>query len=164
MNTINKYICVALASLTATVVLAEEPADTSYVERDVRIEKEYQPEVFESRRLSIELPTSVLPAQKEEVRFSTYSNQLNLNAPFIPTTQSEMTIMNRVTPASGFARLGFGLPVMWLAELWYPLIDKRNDSFSFGLNHNGLAAKGQRNIVTDEIGRASCRERVSDLV
>ena len=149
MNNINKWICLCAATCITTFAIAQEEADTTFVDRDVRIEKEYQPEVFESRRLSIELPTAELPNTKSEVLFSNYSNELSLQSPFVPTTQSEMNIMNRKEPKSGFARVGFGLPVMWLADLWYPIIRKRNDEFTFGLNHNGLVGKGQKNIVTD---------------
>ena len=149
MRTAKKWSISIIIVTSIFSVSAQDMVDTTYVERDVRIEKEYQPEVLENRRLNLELPAAEIQQTRNEVSYSGYNNPLSLTTPFTPSNQSEMSIMNRLNTKNGFARVGIGYPLIWLADLWYPLLEKKNDSFSFGLKHNGTYAYTQTNILTD---------------
>ena len=108
MRTAKKWSISIIIVTSIFSVSAQDMIDTTYVERDVRIEKEYQPEVLENRRLNLELPAAEIQQTRNEVYYSGYNNPLSLTTPFTPSNQSEMSIMNRLNTKNGFARVGIG--------------------------------------------------------
>lgn len=116
----------------------EEAPDTSVVNRDIRIEKEYIPEIGDSKRQNIVYSTQELSIDKSDITYSNYASRVLPRSNFYPLGSQKQTILKRKYQKQGYASLGFGYPINWDAEVFYPILSKGSTYLDVMLDHDGI--------------------------
>ncbi len=144
-----KTIIIALISLLTTTTIVAQNNDTTIIERNINIEKEYIPEIepAESQKFNIKTQEPNIPEAK--INYSTYASGIQPKSNFYPLDPQAQTKSKTKNLKKGFAEFGFGYPINWTAELFYPLYNKNKTNFDLHLNHDGLFSKKIKLIETD---------------
>ena len=145
----NKKIIISIIGLILTANIIAQNNDTTIIDRNVNIEKEYIPEIepAESQKFNIKTQEPNIPEAK--FNYSTYASDVQPSSNFYPLDPQEQAKPKRTSLKKGYAELGFGYPINWSAELFYPLYNKKNTNFDFHLDHTGLYANTIQLIQTD---------------
>lgn len=124
--------------------------DTTVVTHSVNIEKDFTPQIMKVKRTDIDLPTTEPEIPKTEVVYGEETKPIETTTPFNPLQQSDLKIMKRNQYKDGFARIGFGIPIQWMAELWYP-IKSNSDYFDIHLKHYGVHIKDNKQLLDTKL-------------
>ena len=145
----NKKIIISIIGLILTTNIIAQNNDTTIIDRNVNIEKEYIPEIepAESQKFNIKTQEPNIPEAK--FNYSTYASDVQPSSNFYPLDPQEQAKPKRTSLKKGYAELGFGYPINWSAELFYPLYNKKNTNFDFHLDHTGLYTNTIQLIQTD---------------
>ncbi|MBR5824836.1 MAG: hypothetical protein IKY67_11935 [Paludibacteraceae bacterium] len=145
----NKKIIISIIGLILTANIIAQNNDTTIIDRNVNIEKEYIPEIepAESQKFNIKTQEPNIPEAK--FNYSTYASDVQPSSNFYPLDPQEQAKPKRTSLKKGYAELGFGYPINWSAELFYPLYNKKNTNFDFHLDHTGLFTNTIQLIQTD---------------
>lgn len=145
----NKKIIISIIGLILTANIIAQNNDTTIIDRNVNIEKEYIPEIepAESQKFNIKTQEPNIPEAK--FNYSTYASDVQPSSNFYPLDPQEQAKPKRTSLKKGYAELGFGYPINWSAELFYPLYNKKNTNFDFHLDHTGLYTNTIQLIQTD---------------
>ena len=143
-----KFFNILLIVAIATNIVAQNN-DTTIIDRNINIEKEYIPEIepAESQKFNIKTQEPNVPEAK--FNYSTYASDVQPESNFYPLDPQEQDKPKRKSLKQGYAELGFGYPINWSAELFYPLYNKKNTNFDLHLDHSGLYTKTIKLIKTD---------------
>ena len=145
----NKKIIISIIGLILAANIIAQNNDTTIIDRNVNIEKEYIPEIepAESQKFNIKTQEPNIPEAK--FNYSTYASDVQPSSNFYPLDPQEQAKPKRTSLKKGYAELGFGYPINWSAELFYPLYNKKNTNFDFHLDHTGLYTNTIQLIQTD---------------
>lgn len=123
--------------------------DTAYIERKINIEKEYMPEIKASTRTQVEYTIQEQNVKKADIIYSGYASDVQPRPQFYPLEPLKQKILNRKTPKKGYAALGYGYPIVWLAQLYYPAIATNSNYMDIALDHRGFLLGKKQLIDTD---------------
>ena len=145
----NKKIIISIIGLILTANIIAQNNDTTIIDRNVNIEKEYIPEIepAESQKFNIKTQEPNIP--EAQFNYSTYASDVQPSSNFYPLEAQEQAKPKRTSLKKGYAKLGFGYPINWSAELFYPLYNKKSTNFDFHLDHTGLYTNTIQLIQTD---------------
>ena len=145
----NKKIIISIIGLILTANIIAQNNDTTIIDRNVNIEKEYIPEIepAESQKFNIKTQEPNIP--EAQFNYSTYASDVQPSSNFYPLEAQEQAKPKRTSLKKGYAELGFGYPINWSAELFYPLYNKKSTNFDFHLDHTGLYTNTIQLIQTD---------------
>ena len=117
----NKKIIISIIGLILTANIIAQNNDTTIIDRNVNIEKEYIPEIepAESQKFNIKTQEPNIP--EAQFNYSTYASDVQPSSNFYPLEAQEQAKPKRTSLKKGYAELGFGYPINWSAELFYPL-------------------------------------------
>ena len=144
-----KTIILALISLLAVSNIVAQNNDTTIIDRNINIEKEYIPEIDEAKSQKFPIQTQEPNIPEAQFNYSTYASGIQPQSNFYPLDAQEQAKQKSKNLKKGFAELGFGYPINWTAELFYPLYNKRNTNFDLHINHDGLYTDNIKLIETD---------------
>ena len=144
-----KTIILALISLLAVSNIVAQNNDTTIIDRNINIEKEYIPEIDEAKSQKFQIQTQEPNIPEAQFNYSTYASGIQPQSNFYPLDAQEQAKQKQKNLKKGFAELGFGYPINWTAELFYPLYNKRNTNFDLHINHDGLYTDNIKLIETD---------------
>ena len=143
-----RKLCYILLLVISANVIAQNN-DTTIIDRNINIEKEYIPEIEEAKVQKFGIKTQEPAIPDAQFNYSTYASEVQPQSNFYPLDAQEQTKPKRQSLKKGYAELGFGYPINWNAELFYPLYNKKNTNFDFHLDHNGLYTQDIKLIETD---------------
>ena len=145
----NKQLIITLIGLLFSYNLCAQSNDTTIIDRNINIEKEYIPEInkTEAQRFGIKIQEPNIP--EAQFNYSSYASDVQPKSNFYPLNYQEQAKQKYKAQKKGFAEFGFGYPINWSAELFYPLYNKKNTNFDLHLDHNGLYTKEIKFIETD---------------
>ena len=135
--------------LIISINLVAQNNDTTIIDRNINIEKEYIPEIEPAESQKFNIKTQEPNVPEAQFNYSTYASDVQPQSNFYPLDPQEQAKPKRTSLKKGYAELGFGYPINWSAELFYPLYNKKNTNFDFHLNHDGLYTKTIKLIETD---------------
>ena len=138
-----------LLFLAISINIIAQNNDTAIIDRNINIEKEYIPEIDEAKVQKFNIKTQEPAVPDAQFNYSTYASGVQPESNFYPLAPQEQPKPKRQNLKKGYAELGFGYPINWSAELFYPLYNKKNTNFDFHLDHNGLYTKDIKLIKTD---------------
>ena len=138
-----------LLFLAISINIIAQNNDTAIIDRNINIEKEYIPEIDEAKVQKFNIKTQEPAVPDAQFNYSTYASGVQPESNFYPLAPQEQPKPKRQNQKKGYAELGFGYPINWSAELFYPLYNKKNTNFDFHLDHNGLYTKDIKLIKTD---------------
>ncbi len=138
-----------LLFLAISINIIAQNNDTTIIDRNINIEKEYIPEINEAEAQKFNIKTQEPNVPEAQFNYSTHASDVQPQSNFYPLDPQEQTKPKRKSQKKGYAELGFGYPINWSAELFYPLYNKKNTNFDLHLNHNGLYTKEIKLIETD---------------
>ena len=133
-----KYIATIIASFVFLSLFGQQTAekqDTAIIERDIQIEKEYTPDIKESKRTNIEYKAQEYTITPTNVSYSNYSNQVNPKSIFYPLEAQSQNVLKRKEPSKGYALIGAGYYLNWDVEFFYPIIKSNSTDLSIFLDH-----------------------------
>lgn len=133
-----KYITILAASLVFLSLSGQtkENQDTAIIDRNVQIEKEYAPEIKDSKRSNIEYKAQEYTITPTSVTYSTYSNQVTPRPIFYPLAPQTQNILKRKDPSKGYVLIGAGYYINWDAEFFYPIIKNNSTDLSIFLDND----------------------------
>ena len=143
-----KLVYILLLFIVLTNINAQNN-DTTIIDRNINIEKEYIPEIEEAKVQKFNIKTQEPAIPDAQFNYSTYASGVQPQSNFYPLDAQEQIKPKRQSLKKGYAKLGFGYPINWDAELFYPLYNKKNTNFDFHLDHNGLYTEKIKLIETD---------------
>lgn len=145
----NKKIIISIIGLILTANIIAQNNDTTIIDRNINIEKEYIPEIepAESQKFNIKTQEPNIP--EAQFNYSTYASDVQPSSNFYPLDAQEQAKPKRTSLKKGYTELGFGYPINWSAELFYPLYNKKSTNFDFHLDHTGLYTNTIQLIQTD---------------
>ncbi len=117
--------------------------------QSVDIEKEYTPQVVKVKRADIELPTTDPKVEKSQVVYSSETAPMTVESQFYPLPAANAKNTGRPNYKPGCARIGLGFPLVWLADVWTPIVNNSTDFLGMKLNHNGFWNGTKKLIQTD---------------
>ena len=144
-----KTIILTLISLLVVTNIVAQNNDTTIIDRNINIEKEYIPEIDEAKSQKFTIKTQEPNVPEANFNYSTYASGVQPQSNFYPLDPQEQAKPKQKNLKKGFAELGFGYPINWTAELFYPLYNKKNTNFDLLLNHDGLYTPTIKLIETD---------------
>ena len=161
----------AIGMESATVTPADSteatPQDTTFFSRNIKIEKDYIPEIKEAKRPAIELKAHEIPVAKSDIEYSVAASSIVPRSEFHPIEPAKFSGMKRRTPKEGYVSASIGYPLQWNAQAFYPLINSDRDkrlidtdlrlNFSHKLNRDMAiyAAAGYNNDYYNYYGDAA---------
>ena len=145
----NKKIIISIIGLILTANIIAQNNDTTIIDRNINIEKEYIPEIEPAESQKFNIKTQEPNVPEAQFNYSTYASGVQPESKFYPLDPQEQAKPKRTSLKKGYAELGFGYPINWTAELFYPLYNKKNTNFDFLLNHDGLFTPTIQLIETD---------------
>ena len=148
-NNMKKTVILALISLLTINNIVAQNNDTTIIDRNINIEKEYIPEIEPAESQKFNIKTQEPNVPEAQINYSTYASGVQPKSKFYPLDPQEQAKAKRTSLKKGYAELGFGYPTNWSAELFYPLYNKKNTNFDFHLNHDGLFSKTIKLIESD---------------
>ena len=134
-----KYLSTIIASFVFISLFGQqtkEKQDTAIINRDIQIEKEYTPDIKESKRSNIEYKAQEYTITPTSVSYSTYSNQVTPKSIFYPLAPQNQNVLKRKEPSKGYALIGAGYYINWDAEFFYPIIKSNSTDLSIFLDHD----------------------------
>ncbi len=143
-----KRIALIITAIAANLVGFAQENDSTLT-HSVNIEKDYTPQVVKVKRIDIELPTSEPKVEKSAVVYSSETQPQSVQSQFYPLQPADAKNVGRTTYKPGFARLGIGFPLTWVADLWTPVINNKTDYLGVNLNHHGIINGTKKLIETD---------------
>ncbi len=144
-----KTIILALISLFTITNIVAQNNDTTIIDRNINIEKEYIPEIDEAKSQKFTIKPQEPNIPEAQINYSTYASGIQPQSNFYPLDAQEQAKQKNKNLKKGFAELGFGYPTNWTAELFYPLYNKKNTNFDLHLNHDGIYTNDIKLIETD---------------
>ena len=143
-----KFYYILLFCVISANIVAQDN-DTTIIDRNINIEKEYIPEIEEAEAQKFNIKTQEPNVPEAQFNYSTHASDVQPQSNFYPLDPQEQAKPKRKSQKQGYAEFGFGYPINWCAELFYPLYNKKNTNFDLHLNHNGLYTKEIKLIETD---------------
>ena len=143
-----KFYYILLFCVISANIVAQDN-DTTIIDRNINIEKEYIPELEKAEAQKFNIKTQEPNVPEAQFNYSTHASDVQPQSNFYPLDPQEQAKPKRKSQKQGYAELGFGYPINWSAELFYPLYNKKNTNFDLHLNHNGLYTKEIKLIETD---------------
>ena len=140
-----KHIIAITAILLATTTVAQNSKDTTYVKRDMTIEREYNPVIMDAKKVNQNLVVEEPVFEKKQVVYSSYDAPLSIKSPSVTLPQAPLTAMERYDYKNGYAHLAIGAPLCWNVDFAYPIVNKNNCQLNFAINHYGEWWKGEKN-------------------
>lgn len=134
---------------TALCTVATAQTTDSVMTQSVNIEKEYTPEVVKVKRADIELPATEPKVEKSEVKYSSETAPMAVESQFYPLPAADAKNTGRPNYKPGYARVAIGFPLVWMADVWTPVVNNKNDFLGMTLNHNGFWNGNKKLIDTD---------------
>ncbi|MGM9794928.1 MAG: hypothetical protein ACI3ZZ_01730 [Candidatus Aphodosoma sp.] len=134
-----KYLSTIIASFVFISLFGQqtkEKQDTAIINRDIQIEKEYTPDIKESKRSNIEYKAQEYTITPTSVNYSTYSNQVTPKSIFYPLAPQNQNVLKHKEPSKGYALIGAGYYLNWDAEFFYPIIKSNSTDLSIFLDHD----------------------------
>ena len=122
--------------------------DTTFISRNIKIEKDYIPEIKEAKRPDIELKAHAIPVSKSDIEYSVASLHITPRSEFHPMKPTEFNSMRRRTPKEGYASASVGYPLQWNAQAFTPIINSGRTYLDINAYHNGIYTD-KRFIDTD---------------
>ena len=146
-------LAISLLPLAAQSNSTETPqkTDTAYIERNINVEKEYAPELAPAKRTNVEYTVQEQNIKKADITYSGYAADVQPTPQFYPLSALSQKILNQKTPKKGYAALGFGYPIDWLATLYYPIIATGDDHLEMLLDHKGFIL-GKKQLIDTDFG------------
>lgn len=144
-----KTIILTLISLLAVTNIVAQNNDTTIIDRNINIEKEYIPEINDAKSQKFQIQTQEPNIPEAQFNYSTYASGIQPQSNFYPLDPQEQAKQKHKNLKKGFAEFGFGYPINWTAELFYPIYNKRNTNFDLHINHDGLYTDNIKLIETD---------------
>lgn len=148
--TLSLGLCIAgLSAQNAAQTATDSTAtnvDTARIERRINIEKEYTPELQPATRTSIEYTVQEQNITKADIIYSGYASDVQPRPQFYPLEPIKQRILNRKTPHKGYAAVGFGYPVNWLTQFYYPILSNNENYFDIDINHDGRML-GRKHLI-----------------
>ena len=144
-----KKIIISIIGLILTTNIIAQNNDTTIIDRNINIEKEYIPEIEPAESQKFIIKTQEPNVPEAQFNYSTYASGVQPQSNFYPLDPQEQAKPKRTNLKKGYAELGFGYPTNWSAELFYPLYNKKNTNFDFHLDHTGLYTNTIKLIETD---------------
>ncbi len=136
-----------IATAFCLVGFAQE--NDTILTQSVDIEKEYTPQVVKVKRTDIELPTADPKVEKSQVVYSSETAPMAVESQFYPLPAADAKNTGRPNYKPGCARVGLGFPLVWLADVWTPIVNNSTDYLGVKLNHNGFWNGTKKLIQTD---------------
>lgn len=137
------------AVLLNLTVTAQTGGDTTVVERNINIEKEYIPELQPAKRRNIDYTVQEQSLKKSAIVYSNYASDVQPSPQFYPIDPMEQKLLNRKTPKKGFLELGFGHPINWRTEIFYPILSTSNTYLDIHADHDGFVKHNVKLIDTE---------------
>lgn len=144
----NKLLYILLGLIVSINIIAQDN-DTTIIDRNVNIEKDYVPEIVDAKIQKFNIKTQEPSIPETHFNYSTYASGVQPQSNFYPLESQKQEKPKRKSLKKGYAELGFGYPINWSAELFYPLYNKKNTSFDLHLDHTGLFTDEIQLIETD---------------
>ena len=127
-----KIISLLLISISANFLSAQD----SIVNRNVTVEREYQPIIYDAGKIISTPKEMEITLEKTKPVYSGISTPLNIESN-IQTLDAE-ELKHLPNPyRKGFARIGLGYPANTLADFMYPLYKDENNRLDLTLRHLG---------------------------
>jgi hypothetical protein len=149
-----KKIIIALAFL-GTCILAQaqnatpEKQDTTLINKEVEIEKDYQPELKKSKRLNVKLIPRQPEVKAKKPNYSQYISEIKLHSNSAPIQQVPLEGYKRRTPYKNYIEVAGGMPINWATEGYVELIDNRRFQLNTNFIHTGIHNPVQHYYDTD---------------
>lgn len=143
------FIIGTATTLCSTAATSQVISDTTVVERNINIEKEYIPELSSVKRRNIDYTIQEQNIKKSDIVYSNYASDVQPQHQFYPLDPTEQKLLNRKSPKKGFAAAGFGYPVNWIAEIFYPILSTSNTYLDIHADHDGFIKQNIKLIDTD---------------
>ena len=143
-----KRTWIILALLASVGSLMAQQQDTTHVERQINIEKEYTPEIKDTKRKDIEYKVEETAVQPSDLRYSNYSLPIVPKTPFSPVEAERQNAVKLKAAKSGYAEIGAGFNMNWRAEGYYKILNTEENLLDVYLNHWGICYGGKQNPKT----------------
>ncbi len=145
---------IIIASLFAftTYLSAQDNAqatDTAEVSRNIRIEKEYVPEINKTKRLNLEYSVQEPSVTKSDIVYSNYVARVAPKSNFYPLQAKKQNVLKRKKDKSGYAAVGFGYPFSWMIEGYYPVLNSTDHVLELFAQNDAIMniIKGDKSII-----------------
>ena len=132
-----KFYYILLFCVISANIVAQDN-DTTIIDRNINIEKEYIPEINDAKSQKFQIQTQEPNIPEAQFNYSTHASDVQPQSNFYPLDPQEQAKHKHKNLKKGFAEFGFGYPINWTAELFYPIYNKRNTNFDLHINHDGL--------------------------
>lgn len=143
-----KKISLAIVATAFCIAGFAQESDSVFTQ-SVDIEKEYTPQVVKIKRADIELPTTDPKVEKSQVVYSSEAAPMEVESQFYPLPAADAKNTGRPNYKPGCARVGLGFPLVWIADVWTPIVNNKSNLLDVKLNHNGFWNGTQKLIQTD---------------
>lgn len=143
------YMAVLPAQTDAPADSTNSGTDTARIERRINIEKEYIPELQPATRTSIEYTIQEQSIKKADIIYSGYASDVQPHPQFYPLEPIKQRVLNRKTPHKGYASVGFGYPINWITQLYYPILSGNENFLDIDINHDGHLLNRKQLIRTN---------------
>ncbi len=143
-------IILLLSIISATSSFAQN--DTSVVHRNIKVEKTYVPEIKEMKRPDIELKATEIERDQDDVVYSNFESFITPQSIFKQIPPTDLRTLRKRKPKNGFIQAGFGFPILWNAEVFYPIINKSTTSLVLDAKHDGYFT--EKKFIDSDIGLA----------
>ncbi len=117
--------------------------DSTSVARDIRVEKDYIPEIKSINRPHIEMISNEPEVSKDDVKYSEYESLITPKSVFNPLPQTDLRVLKRKKAKNGYTQLGFGFPLLWNAEIFYPIVNSKTTSLIVDAKSDAYFTKKQ---------------------
>ena len=149
-------VCVlAAAALSAQTPQKEQTEKDTTLTRNVRIERNYTPELAPQKRINADLPTTQPAVHKVQPNYSNYSIQLAPTTQSLPLEPIESTNYTREKAKDGFLRLETGVLWTWLIDFWYPALNNADGYFDLYLHHDGILTPHTNHLKSKQLFNTS---------
>lgn len=126
-----------MAFLVSFGVAAAQDEDSTRVERQINIEKEYTPEIKDVKRKDIEYKVEEFSVRPSNLIYSNYALPIDPQTPFSPLEAERQSVVRLKAAKTGYADLGVGFNMNWRAEGYYKILNTDDDILDVHLDHLG---------------------------
>ncbi|MCQ2344864.1 MAG: hypothetical protein MJ002_08155 [Paludibacteraceae bacterium] len=128
-----------IMALLATYGFASaQQDDSTHVERQINIEKEYTPEIKDVKRKDIEYNIEEFAVRPSNLTYSNYALPINPQTPFSPLEAEKQNVVKLKAAKTGYADIGLGFNMNWRAEGYYKILKSESNILDVHLNHIGV--------------------------
>lgn len=127
-----------MAFLASFGMVSAQEEDTTTVERQINIEKEYTPEIKNVKRKDIEYKIEETSVKPSNLTYSNYALPINPQTPFSPLAPEKQSVVKLKAAKTGYADLGLGFNMNWRAEGYYKILNTESNFLDVHLKHFGI--------------------------